>query len=139
MDNTATLAGRYALTAFQATPSGEIYEEEFLSVAASLCAHWDNALGKDIARVTRQNHFPFYPVIGYKEFPEENSIGGAVEKAPGLYRAMVLGELPFLSLCGLNVPETLEVARRRWEAEGAYVLLGGWDGWVRGIFKFTPQ
>jgi hypothetical protein len=52
--------------------------------------------------------------------------------------AVVLGDLAFVKLCGLQIPELLEVARRRWEEEpGAILAFAGWDGWIRGILKFN--
>ncbi len=124
-----------AFAAFQVTPAGEIYEQEFLCVVASveaLSSHW---MAGQIVNICRKNHFPIHPVVGFKEFPGEG-LGGAVEVAPGVYRAVVIGKLEFLRELGLSIPELLIVASRRWLADGATVVYAGWDGWVRGILKF---
>ena len=81
---------------------------------------------------------PIRPVIAFKEFPDQG-IGGAVEVSPGIYRAVVIGKHEFLKQCGLQIPELLEVARRKWESEGAVLEFGGWDGWIRGVLKFVAE
>jgi hypothetical protein len=50
-----------------------------------------------------------------------------------------VGAREFLAESGLELPAILEVAVRRWEEEGATVLMGGWDGYVRGIMKFFVE
>jgi cation transport ATPase len=128
---------RLSFRAFQVTPAGELYEQDFLSLAASISALWDHPMGGAILDIARKNSLPLKPVIGFKDFPGEG-VGGAVEVGPGVYRAVVLGDLAFLKLCGLQIPELLEVARRRWEEEpGAILAFAGWDGWIRGILKFS--
>lgn len=127
-----------AFAAFQVTPAGELYEQDFLSAVASvetLSSHW---MAGKIVRVARQNNVPIHPVVGFKEFPGAGA-GGAVEVAPGLYRAVVIGTFGFLQELGLAIPELLIVSSRRWTAEGATVVYAGWDGWIRGILKFKPK
>lgn len=125
-------------TAFQAAPAGENYEMEFLQLTASVAEFSGDPFLKAVAAVAHRNHLPFLPVIGYQSF-EGLGWGGAVEKGQGLYRALVMGNHEFMRQCGLSSPETLETACRRWEAEGALVVRGGWDGWVRGLLKFAPE
>jgi len=125
----------YIFSAFQVAPAGELYEQEFFSLVTSVESHSDNSMAKSILRVAKQNNVVTYPVIGFREFPQ-TGVGGAVEVGPGVYRAVVIGDRKFLRECGLNIPETLEVALRRWESEGAVVILGGWDSWVRGVLRF---
>ncbi len=121
--------------AFQVTPAGELYEQEFLSVVASVETHSEHWMARQVVKTCRHNNFPIHSVIGFKEFPGEG-LGGAVEVGPGVYRAVVIGKLEFLQELGLNIPELLIVSSRRWTAEGATVVYAGWDGWIRGILKF---
>lgn len=125
-------------SAFQAAPAGALYEEEFLYLVTSLESHSQHPVDRSVLEVAKKNNLPIYPVIGLREFPGKG-IGGAVQVGAGAFRAVVLGSRSFLKECGLEVPEILEVALRRWEKEGALVALGGWDGWVRGILKFVKQ
>lgn len=127
---------RYFFSAFQAAPAGEIYEQEFFSLVTSVESHSSHPVAQSILPVAKKNNVPVHPVIGYREFPGEG-VGGAAEVSSGVYRAVVIGKREFLAQCGLQVPELLEVAARRWQDEGALVVFGGWDGWVRGILKFT--
>lgn len=132
----STQAEEMHFAAFQVTPAGEAYEMEFLAVAASVEFHAKHWLASKVVKVAKQNNLPIHPVVGFQEFPGKGA-GAAVEVGPGVYRAMVLGNLEFLEELGLKVPELLVVASRRWITEGALVVYGGWDGWVRGILKFT--
>ena len=134
-----TTQRQMAFQAFQVAPAGEMYEQEFLSLIGSVSALWDHPMAAAIHGVAKKNHMPIRPVIGFRDFPGEG-VGGAVELGAGVYRAVVMGDLEFLRLCGLQIPETLEVARRRWEQEqGSVVSFAGWDGWIRGVLKFAQE
>ena len=129
----------YFFSAFQAAPAGVLYEREFLTLVASVETRSEHLLAKAVSAIARKNNFPLYPVIGFKEFPG-SGLGGAVEVSSGIYRAVVIGNRRFIQKeIGLSLPETLEAAARRWENEGARISLAGWDGWVRGVLKFTPE
>lgn len=132
------LEEKYLFTAFQVAPAGELYEKEFINLIASVESRSHHPIALSVSDVARKNSIPNLPVVGFQEFPG-SGVGGAVEVGPGVYRAVVIGHRDFLKECGLEVPEILEVALRRWESEGATVVLGGWDGWVRGVLKFVKQ
>ena len=123
-------------SAFQVAPAGEMYEAEFLSLVASVESQSSHPAARQIADIAKKNNLPLRPVIAFQEFPG-SGLGGAVDLGNGTYRAVVVGTREFLKECGLQVPELLEVAARRWEGESAVIALGGWDGWVRGVLKFT--
>jgi hypothetical protein len=53
------------------------------------------------------------------------------------HRAVLVGTREFIEESGLETPDILEVARRKWEGEGARVLVGGWDGFVRAVLKLS--
>src|SRR5437773_225986 len=114
-------------SAFQVAPSGELYEKEFISLVASVESLSGHPFARSVVDIAKKNNFPLYPVIGFREFPGLG-LGGAVELGLGMYRAVVIGNRKFIEECGLLVPETLEVASRRWEADSVAVSLGGWDG-----------
>ncbi len=125
-------------TAFQVAPAGALYEEEFLSLISSVESLSRHAIAISVSKIAKLNRVPIRPVVGFQEFPNEG-VGGAVEISSGLYRAVVIGKESFIIKCGLSVPETLEVAKRRWEEENALVALAGWDSWVRGILRFKKE
>ena len=125
-------------SAFQVAPAGEMYEKDFLLLIASVESRSSHPMAKSIVWIAKKNNFPIRPVIGFREFPGCGA-GGAVEIAPGVYRAVVIGNRKFINDCGLQMSETLEVAARKWESEPAVIALGGWDGWVRGVMKFREQ
>lgn len=132
------LTSTIQFAAFQVTPAGELYEQEFFSLVASVESLSSHPMARCVSEIARKNNVPIYPVIGFKEFPG-SGLGGTVEVRPSVYRPVVIGNRTFLKECGLNIPETLEVAARRWEKESAKVTLVGWDAWVRGVLKFVRQ
>ena len=111
-------------------------ENDFLTAAGSLAAQSAHPAAPSINRVAGANGRPHRPVIGFQDFPERG-FGGAVQ-LPGEEgaRAVLIGNRAFMAEAGLDAPALLEVAARRWEGEGATILLGGWDGYVRGVMKF---
>lgn len=125
-------------TAFQVAPAGELYEQEFLTVVSSIEAKSSHPIAEAILSVAQKNNVSMKPVVGFKEFPGLG-VGGAVEVAAGVFRAAVIGRRSFLRECGLEVPDILEIPIRKWEQESALVVLGGWDGWVRGVLKFQRE
>lgn len=130
------LAAKVQFAAFQVNPAGELYEQEFLSLLASVESLSKHPLAQAVTDVAKKNHVPVHPVIGFKEFPGQG-LGGAVEVAPRYYRPVVIGSREFIASCGLETPALLEVPARAWEKEErSLISLGGWDGWVRGVLKF---
>jgi cation transport ATPase len=125
--------------AFQTAPASEQMEKDFLTLAASLAAHSNHPSSAAITRIAKLNQCPQCPVMGFQDFPGRG-FGGAVQ-LPGerSHRAVLIGVRSFLDECGLEIPAILEVAVRQWEKEGAEVLFGGWDGYVRGLLKFSKK
>ncbi len=126
----------WTFLALQTAPAGEKYEKDFLALAASLAAFSAHPAAADLRRVAKGAGVSDGPVVGFKDFPGKG-FGGVVQ-LPGeeMPRAVLMGELDFLEECGLHIPALLEVARRRFSADGARALVGGWDGHVRGVMRF---
>lgn len=133
---TTSVARRFA--AFQTAPANPQMEKQFMTIANSLAALSSHP-GKDsIQRVANTDQLPHCEVLGFQDFPGKG-FGGAVRLPgeDGQARASLIGTRAFMKEAGLQLPDLLEVAARRWEAEGAEVLMGGWDGYVRGLMKFV--
>jgi cation transport ATPase len=127
------------LRAFQTAPANEQMEKDFLSFAASLAPGATHPGAADILKVAHNAGCTKFPVIGFQDFPGRG-FGGVVQIAgENRPRAVLFGTRAFLAESGLDMPAILEVAARKWEAEKADILLGGWDGYVRGLLKFAPQ
>jgi cation transport ATPase len=128
----------WTFAALQTAPAGEKYEKDFLALAASLAAFSKHPAAADIRRVAKAAEVSDGEVTGFKDFPGRG-FGGVVQ-LPGepMPRAVLMGELAFLEESGLSIPAILEVARRRFSEDGSRVLVGGWDGSVRGVARFTP-
>lgn len=122
----------------QTAPAGEQYERDFLFLAGSLAAFSAHPAAEDIRRVAKIQKMADGEVRGFKDFPERG-FGGLV-RLPGEAspRAVLMGESDFLEESGLQIPAILETARRRFAEEGHRVLVGGWDGYVRGVLRFNP-
>lgn len=126
------------LAAFQTAPANPQMEKQFMTIANSL-APGSSHPGKDsIERVANSEQLPHCEVLGFQDFPGKG-FGGAVRLPgeEGRARASLFGNRAFMKEAGLQLPDLLEVAARRWEEEGAEVLMGGWDGYVRGLMKFV--
>ncbi|MGQ0645526.1 MAG: hypothetical protein ACT4O3_08550 [Elusimicrobiota bacterium] len=136
---TESTMGTLRFSAFQTAPANDQMEKDFLTLAASLAALSAHPASPDVVRVAKANQCPQCPVLGFQDFPGRG-FGGAVrlpgEEAP---RAVLVGAREFLQESGLEMPALLETAARRWEAVGARVVLGGWDGYVRGVMKFEES
>lgn len=129
----------WSFLAFQTAPANPQLEKDFLTMAASLAARSSHPSASELMRVARLNGCPRCDVIGFKDFPGEG-FGGAVQLPGEAYpRPVLIGTRAFLAQSGLETPALLEVALRRWEEEGARVLLGGWDRYVRGVMKFSAE
>ncbi len=101
----------YRFEAYQVCPDSRQLERDFLCMVASLEAHSDHP-GKGLG--------------GLVTLPNEHRP-----------RAMLLGSRSFILENGLEIPELLETSAQQWAAEpNAVTVLGGWDGWVRGVLKF---
>jgi cation transport ATPase len=130
----------YRLAAYHVLPDSPLMQDNFLLALASLEAKSNHPLAADVLRIAEINGVTPVHVSGFQEFPKRG-IGGLVqlrhEQRP---RAIVLGSREFIAECGLQIPDILEVAARRWEAEnGSTIALGGWDGWVRGVVRWTQN
>lgn len=134
----ATPSDAWRFAAFQTAPASHELEGDFLAILGTLGSQTAHPAGPEMRRIAHTNGHPVCPTIGFQDFPGRG-FGGAVqlpgEAAP---RAVLVGTREFMAEAGLQMPALLEVAARQWEAEGALVLLGGWDGYVRGVLKFQP-
>lgn len=129
----------WSFVALQTAPSGDKYEKDFLALAGSLAALSSHPASEDLRRVAKAEGVSDGPVTGFKDFPEKG-FGGLVQlPAEEMPRAVLMGDLDFLEESGLQIPAILEVARRRFMDEGHRVLVGGWDGHVRGVIRFRPE
>jgi cation transport ATPase len=130
---------KWKFAALQTAPAGEKYEGDFLALAGSLAGMSAHPAAADIRRAAKAAQLSDGPVYGFKDFPNRG-FGGVVrlpgEESP---RAVLMGEWPLLEESGLSMPDILEVARRRFSEDGALVLVGGWDGYVRGVMRFRPE
>jgi cation transport ATPase len=125
--------------ALQTAPAGDKYEQDFLALSASLAVSSRHPAAADLRRVAKVAGVSDGPVTGFKDFPEKG-FGGLVQlPAEETPRAVLLGDLSFLEESGLQIPAILEVARRRFLDDGARVLVGGWDGHIRGVLKFREE
>jgi cation transport ATPase len=134
---TATKPQRF--DAYHVLPDSPQMQSDFLYIAASLASHSADPVAPDIVRIAKINAILPVQVEGFQEFPGKG-MGGLIqlpnEKRP---RAIVMGTRAFLSECGLQVPDILEVTAQKWESEKrSRIFLAGWDAWVRGILKFAP-
>ncbi len=125
------------LEAYHVLPDSPLMQQNFLLALASLEARSNHPLAADVLRIAQINGIAPVSVTGFQEFPNRG-VGGLVtlphEQRP---RAIVVGSRDFISECGLQLPDILEVTARKWEAEKeSVVALGGWDGWVRGVVKW---
>lgn len=128
----------WTFVALQTAPAGEKYENDFLALAGSLAALSAHPASADIRKAAKSHGISDGPVIGFKDFPERG-FGGLVQlPAEETPRAVLMGELEFLEESGLHIPAILEVARRRFAEDGHRTLVGGWDGYVRGVMRFRP-
>ena len=123
--------------AFQAAPADQQMETAMLHIVRSLAELSSHPLAQEMIKVAKTNRIGVCPVFGFQEFRGSRFWRG--RPAPRRRRRSrgVGRQAPFLEQAGLSVPNTLEVAARRWEKEDALVLFAGWDGCVRGILKFT--
>lgn len=126
--------------AYHVLPDSPQMQTDFLYVMASLAKRAAQSSVSDVVRVAEVNAILPVEVQGFQEFPGRG-FGGLVtlpnEHRP---RAVVAGSRAFLEESGFNVPDILEVAARTWESErGKVILLAGWDGWVRGVLKFSQD
>jgi cation transport ATPase len=128
-----------AFSAFLTAPASEQMEHDFLTLAAALAARSSDAAAADVVRVARSNHCGDCPVLAFQDFPGRGFGGAVLLPGEGGHRAALIGAREFVAESGLEVPAVLEVAARRWEGEGARVLYGGWDGYVRGLLKFATD
>lgn len=128
----------WTLEALQTAPAGEQYERDFLALAGSLAALSAHPAAESVRRAAKAAGLADGPVAGFKDFPERG-FGGLVQ-LPGedMPRAVLIGELDFLAASGLQIPAILEVARRRFSEDGRRALVGGWDGYVRGVMRLRP-
>ena len=133
---TATRSHRF--DAYHVLPDSPQMQRDFLYVIASLYARSTHPFAQEIVRIAKINGILPVQVEGFEEYPEEG-LGGLVtlpdEQRP---RAVLVGHRAFLAKCGLQIPAILEVTCRSWEnLKGTQILLAGWDGWIRGVLKFT--
>src|SRR5262245_12687934 len=127
------------LAAYQTAPASEQMEKDFLTIGATLAALSSHPGRDEAARVARKQGCPQCPVIGFQDFSGKG-FGGAVPlPGDGAPRAAMFGTRAFLAECGLELPDLLIVAARRWQDDGTQLLFGGWDGYVRGILKFEEK
>jgi cation transport ATPase len=128
----------WTFAALQTAPAGKKYEDDFLALAGSLAAFSTHPAAAAVRQLAKRDGMSDGPVTGFKDFPDRG-FGGVVQ-LPGeeMPRAVLMGDLGFLEESGLQIPAILEVARRRFSEDGHRVLVGGWDGYVRGVMRFLP-
>jgi cation transport ATPase len=123
---------------YHVLPDSPQMQKDFLYVLASLYAKSSAPEAQDVLRVAKINNILPVNIEGFEQYPDRG-IGGLVklpdEQRP---RAVLIGTQAFLSQCGLETPAILEVTVRKWQTmTNSYVVLVGWDGWVRGVLKFV--
>jgi cation transport ATPase len=127
----------YQFQAFQVCPDSRQLERDFLCMLASLESRNLHPLATEIVQIARLNNILPVSVTGYQNFPGRG-VGGMItlpsEHQP---RAMLVGSQEFIEGNGLQVPELLKTTIQQWSSEpNILVVLGGWDGWVRGALRF---
>jgi cation transport ATPase len=127
----------YQLQSYQVCPDSRQLERDFLCIVASVESKSLHPIASEIVQVARLNNILPVSVTGFQNFPGRG-IGGAVtlpdEHRP---RAVLVGSRELITASGLEIPELLRTTLQTWESEpNTRVVLGGWDGLVRGIMKF---
>jgi P-type Cu+ transporter len=132
LDKTGTItSGQMALvgvTADGAEAADVPAEAEALRLIGALEDASEHPIGKAIAAGARQRVGTLPPV---EAFTSRRGLGveGIVEG-----HAVVAGRPALLADWSLPLPDTLERARRRAEANGQTAVAGAWDGQVRALF-----
>ncbi len=130
---------KYRFDAYHVLPDSPQMQRDFLFAIASLEAMLpENPMAQEVVRIAKQNQILPVSVSGFQYF-EGRGLGGLVtlpdESRP---RPILIGSREFLEESGLHIPAILEVSARKWESEpDTRIALCGWDGWVRGVLKFS--
>lgn len=136
------ILAKAALTfeAYHVLPDSPQMQKDFLYVLASLMACSSQRFAEDVLRIAKLNNILPVRVEGFQEFPGRG-LGGLVTLPNELRpRAVLIGAYEFIEESGLQMPDILEVAHRRWSREPqSKVLVAGWDAWVRAVLKFNEQ
>ncbi len=130
----------YRFDAYHVLPDSPQMQRDFLVMLASLEALSDHPFAADVVRVAGLNGILPVRVTGFEVFPGKG-LGGLIQlPSENRPRAVIVGSRDFLTECGLQIPDLLEVTARQWEAErGSTIALVGWDSWVRGVAKFVRK
>ena len=123
--------------AYHVLPDSPQMQKDFLYVVASLGGHSKQPYAQEITHIAKINAVLPVEVQGFKEYADRG-MGGLVE-LPDEHRprAVLMGQRAFLQESGLEIPAILEATALKWEKEAnSFIILAGWDAWVRGILKF---
>jgi cation transport ATPase len=127
----------YQFVSFQVCPDSPQMEQDFLYMLASLEALSDHPMSAQIVKVARANNVLPLIVSAFQRFPERGAGGLITLPKDTRPRAALLGSHAFILKSRLEIPDLLEKTIKSWEDESnSLIMLGGWDGWVRGVVKF---
>jgi cation transport ATPase len=132
-----TTGQSYQFVTYQVCPDSHQMETDFLYMLASLEAENNHPMAVQILEVAKKNNILPVSVTAFQRF-QDGGAGGLItlpkDQRP---RAAIIGSHAFVLKSQLQIPDLLETTLKTWEAEpDTIVLLGGWDGWVRGLVKF---
>ena len=115
------------------TTDGETDEDDALRLAGALEAASEHPIGRAIAAGAAESAGAVPPVTGFRTHAGLGA-EGVVEG-----HTVVAGRPALLAERGLAVPDALDDARRRAEADGATAVLAGWDGRARAVLVVADE
>ena len=125
-DKTGTLTrGQMTLTEVVTAPGVE--EDELLRRAGAVEADSEHPIGQAIAEAARERVGALPPVAGFE------AIAGRGVRADVKDATAWVGRRKLLADAGMVVPEAVDDAAERLEAQGSTVVFTGWDGEARGV------
>lgn len=130
-DKTGTLTeGRFTLRNILVSGTTET---EALARVASLEAHSDHFLARQIVREAQQRSIPPH------EVDRLEVLDGLGMRGEVLGSHTVAGNRELMRRFGLDIPEDLNARATSAESEGTTAVFFGWEGHVRGIFLFGDR
>lgn len=113
----------------------EASEMEILGMALGLVKAFNktNPYTDAILKIGEKNNIPTLPASFFKEEPDFG-MGAIIEN-----RAVIMGNLEFMSLSNLENPLELKRSSIEEETLGREVLYLGWEGQVRALLVFSEN
>ncbi|GIX48463.1 MAG: hypothetical protein KatS3mg131_2674 [Candidatus Tectimicrobiota bacterium] len=136
-DKTGTLThGGLTLQAVRVDPP--LDTATFLSLCASVETCSEHALGASLVKAARAKGLPLYPV---SECQTHSGLGleGVVTLPSGAPLRVWVGNTRFLQQQGMALSRQLAQEKVALEAAGLTVVLGAWEGKVRGLMAFGDR